>query len=178
MTSGLASDSDKFEIIITLRRAQKFEETGPYKNLSKFTKWYGDVPGARSTRDGDTGNEDNSSFARFFKLDKYAMFSFAMTSGLASDSDKFEIIITRRRAQKFEETGPYKNLPKFTKWYGDVPGHGVPETVTPAMRTTAVLLGFLNLTMTPAMRTTAVLLGFLNLTNMPCSVLPLVKTPG
>ena len=33
------------------------------------TKWYDDVPGARSTRDGDTGNEDNSSFARFFKLD-------------------------------------------------------------------------------------------------------------
>ena len=26
----------------------------------------------RSTRDGDTGSEDNSSFARFFKLDKYA----------------------------------------------------------------------------------------------------------
>ena len=25
------------------------------------TKWYDDVPGARSTRDGDTGNEDNSS---------------------------------------------------------------------------------------------------------------------
>ena len=65
------------------------------------TKWYDDVPGARSTRDGDTGNEDNSSFARFFKLDKYAMFSFAMTSGLASDSDKFKIIITLRRAQKF-----------------------------------------------------------------------------
>ena len=51
------------------------------------TKWYDDVPGAWSTRDGDPGNEDNSSFARFFKLDKYAMFSFAMTSGLASDSD-------------------------------------------------------------------------------------------
>ena len=74
------------------------------------TKWYGDVPGARSTRDGDTGNEDNSSFARFFKLDKYAMFSFAMTSGLASDSDKFKIIITLRRAQKFGDTGPYKNF--------------------------------------------------------------------
>ena len=70
------------------------------------TKWYDDVPGARSTRDGDTGNEDNSSFARFFKLDKYAMFSFAMTSGLASDSDKFKIIITLRRAQKFGDTGP------------------------------------------------------------------------
>ena len=56
----------------------------------------------------------------------------------------------------------------------------VPEMVTPAMRTTAVLLGFLNLTtngtmmcrghgvpemVTPAMRTTAVLLGFLNLTS-------------
>ena len=74
------------------------------------TKWYDDVPGARSTRDGDTGNEDNSSFARFFKLDKYAMFSFAMTSGLASDSDKFKIIITLRRAQKFGDPGPYKNF--------------------------------------------------------------------
>ena len=49
----------------------------------------------------DTGNEDNSSFARFFKLDKYAMLSFSMTSGLASDFDKFKIIITLRRAQKF-----------------------------------------------------------------------------
>ena len=72
------------------------------------TKWYGDVPGARSTRDGDTGNEDNSSFARFFKLDKYAMFSFAMTSGSASDFDKFKIIITLRRVQKFWNTGPFK----------------------------------------------------------------------
>ena len=25
------------------------------------TKWYDDVPGARSTRDGDTGNEEHSS---------------------------------------------------------------------------------------------------------------------
>ena len=74
------------------------------------TKWYDEVPEARSTRDGDTGNEDDSSFARFFKLDKYAMFSFAMTSGLASDSDKFKIIITLRRAQKFGDTGSYKNF--------------------------------------------------------------------
>ena len=28
-------------------------------------------------RDGDTGIEDDSSFAGFFKLDKFAMFSFA-----------------------------------------------------------------------------------------------------
>ena len=34
------------------------------------------------------------------------MFSFAMTNGLASDSDKFEITIALRRAQKFEDTGP------------------------------------------------------------------------
>ena len=80
------------------------------------TKWYDEVPGARSSRDGDTGNEDNSSFehnsslARFFKVDEYAMFSFAMTSGLASDSDKFNIIIMLRRAQKFGDTGPYKNF--------------------------------------------------------------------
>ena len=56
------------------------------------TKWYDDVPGARSTRDGDTGNEYNSSFARVFKL------------------DKFKTIITLRRAQKFGNTGPYKNF--------------------------------------------------------------------
>ena len=44
------------------------------------------------------------------------MFSFAMTS-LASDSDKFKIIIdkfkiiiTLRRAQKFGDSGPYKNF--------------------------------------------------------------------
>ena len=30
------------------------------------------------------------------------MFSFAMTSGLASDSDKLKIIITLRRAQTFQ----------------------------------------------------------------------------
>ena len=158
------------------------------------TKWYGDVPGARSTRDGDTGNEDYSSFARFFKLDKYAMFSFAMTCGLASDSDKFKIIITLRRAQNLEIWDPRKisiraedasfvsgvvvccrchweSRPQegggiaqaWATWpegasapNGTVMcrGHGVPEMVTPAMRTTAVLLGFLNLT------------------NMPCSVLP------
>ena len=48
-----------------------------------------------------------------FKLDKYAMFSFAMTSDLASDSDKFKIIITLHRAQKNGVTRPYKN---FKKW--------------------------------------------------------------
>ena len=77
------------------------------------TKWYDDVTGARSTRDGDTGNEDNSSFVRFFKLDKYAMFSSAMTSGLASDFDKFKIIITLHRAQKFEDARPYKKFRFF-----------------------------------------------------------------
>ena len=55
----------------------------------------------RSTRDGDTGNEDDSSFAGF------AMLSFAMTSGLASDSDKFKLAIALRRAQQFGDTGPY-----------------------------------------------------------------------
>ena len=38
------------------------------------------------------------------------MFSFAMTSGLASDSDKFKIIITLRQAQKFGDSGPYTNF--------------------------------------------------------------------
>ena len=38
------------------------------------------------------------------------MFSFAMTSGLASDSDKFKIIITLRRVQKVGDSGPYKNF--------------------------------------------------------------------
>ena len=89
------------------------------------------------------------------------MFSFAMTSGLASDSDKFKIIITLRRAQKFGDTGPYKNfdskkisipngtvmclkstVPVLGTLWGRFLGTfwGVPEMVTPAMRTTAVLL--------------------------------------
>ena len=38
------------------------------------TKWYDDVPVARSTRDGDTGNEDIISFAWVLKLDKYVQF--------------------------------------------------------------------------------------------------------
>ena len=71
---------------------------------------YSDVPGARSTRDGDTGNEDNSSFAQFFKLDKYAMFSFAMTCGLASNSDKFKIIINAALGAKIWR---YGTLQKF-----------------------------------------------------------------
>ena len=49
-------------------------------------------------------------FSWVFKLDKYAMFSFAMTSGLARDSDKFKITLTLRRARKFGDTGPYKNF--------------------------------------------------------------------
>ena len=53
------------------------------------TKWYSEVPGARSTRDGDTGNEDNSNFAGFLNLTN-AMFSFAMTSSVAGD--KFKMV--------------------------------------------------------------------------------------
>ena len=138
MTSGLTSVSDNLKIIITLHRAQEFRDTGPYKNLICCllsvplgaqasarrwdclglgnvarrcfgTKWYGDVPGARSTRDGDTGNEDNSSFAWFIELDKYVMFSSAMTSGLAIDSDEMKNIKTPRQAPEFRNTRPYKN---------------------------------------------------------------------
>ena len=60
---------------------------------------------------------NHSSFARFFKFFKLVQFSFvqfhvhyAMTSGFASDSDKFKIIKTLRRAQKYRDTGPYKNF--------------------------------------------------------------------
>ena len=41
------------------------------------------------------------------------MFSFAMKSVLASDSDKFKIILTLRRVQKFADTGPYTNFDFF-----------------------------------------------------------------
>ena len=41
------------------------------------------------------------------------MFSFAMTSGLASDSDKFKIIITLRRAQKFGDMRTLQNFDFF-----------------------------------------------------------------
>ena len=33
-----------------------------------LTKWYSDALEARNTRDGDTGNEDDSSFAGFLNL--------------------------------------------------------------------------------------------------------------
>ena len=56
------------------------------------------------------------------------MFSFAMTSGLASVFDKFKILITLRRAQKFGDTGPCKNFdflfnplkPEFFKILGKI----------------------------------------------------------
>ena len=116
------------------------------------------------------------------------MFSFAMTSGLASVSDKFKIIITLRRAQVGLQVGlgldcrwdcrwvraedapfvsgvvvscrcHWESRPQegggiaqaWTTWSegasapnGTVKcrGHGVPEMVTPASRTTAVLLVF------------------------------------
>ena len=38
------------------------------------------------------------------------MFSFVMTSGLKSDSDKLEITITLRQAREFGDTEPHKNL--------------------------------------------------------------------
>ena len=52
-------------------------------------------------------------FCCFFKLDKNATFSFVMTPGLASDSDKFMIIIMLCRVHKFGDTGLYKNLDFF-----------------------------------------------------------------
>ena len=84
------------------------------------------------------------------------MFSLAMTSGSASDSDEFKIITTLRRAQKFGDTRPFKNFFFFEKkaWAAwsegasapngtlKVHGHEVPEMVTPASRTTTVLLDF------------------------------------
>ena len=43
-------------------------------------------------------------------MNKYVMFSFATTIGLASDSGMFKIIITLRRARTFGDTGPYSNF--------------------------------------------------------------------
>ena len=51
------------------------------------TKWYDDVPGARSIRDLTTAMGTTAVWLGFLNLRN--MFSFAMTSGLASDSDKF-----------------------------------------------------------------------------------------
>ena len=61
MTSGLVSDSDEFKIITTLRRAQKFGDTRPYKNFiisekRLWTTWSGGVSAQNGTmkcrRDG------------------------------------------------------------------------------------------------------------------------------
>ena len=61
-----------------LRKEVGLLRPGPRASWARCfrTKWYNDVPGAWSTRDGDTGNEDNSSFAQFFKLDKAVLLGF------------------------------------------------------------------------------------------------------
>ena len=63
------------------------------------------------------------------------MFSFAMTSGLASDFDKFKIIITLRRAQKFGDTGPYKNF--------DSKKISIPNGTVMCLKSTVPVLGTL-----------------------------------
>ena len=54
-------------VVGAIRRAGFRKEVGllrpgPRGPRSFGAKWYGDVQGARSTRDGDTRNEDDSSF--------------------------------------------------------------------------------------------------------------------
>ena len=63
------------------------------------TKWYGDVPGHGVPKMVTPAMRTTA-----------VLFSSTMTSGLASDSDKFKIIITLQRAQKFGDTEPYKNF--------------------------------------------------------------------
>ena len=106
-----------------LRKEVGLLRPGPRGPKVLRQKWYNDVPGARSTRDGDTGNEDNSSFARCFKLDKYAMFSFALTSGLASDFDKsyamFSFALTSGLASDFDKFKIITTLRRAKIWrYG------------------------------------------------------------
>ena len=208
MTSGLASDSDKFKINITLRRALKFRDTEDASFVSGVVvccrcHWEsrpqegGGIAQAWATWPEGASAPNGTMMCRghgvpemvtpamrttavllgFLNLTKYAMFSFAMTSGLANDSDKFKINITLRRALKFRDTEDasfvsgvvvccrclWESRPQegggiaqaWATWPegASAPngtmmcrGHGVPEMVTPAMRTTAVLLGFLNLT--------------------------------
>ena len=173
MTSGLASDSDKFKIITTLCRAQKFRDTRPYKNLfflkkKPWTTWP-EGASAPSCTVKVRGHEvpemvrpasRTTAVLLDFPLDKYSMFSFAMTSGLASDSDKFGIVTTLRRAQKFGDTRPCENL--FfsekndlnqvirrcfgTKWYGEVPGARSTRDGDTGKKDDSSLAGFLNLT--------------------------------
>ena len=49
-------------------------------------------------------------FLLVFKLVKYAMFSYAMTSDLTSDSDKFKIFIALPQVQNYGDLPSYKNL--------------------------------------------------------------------
>ena len=51
----------------------------------------------KGTRDGDTGNKDDSSIACFLNL-------------TIMPSDKFKMIIALNQAQKYGDREPYKNL--------------------------------------------------------------------
>ena len=80
------------------------------------TKWYSDVPGHGVPEMVTSAMRTTVVLLIFFNLTiSFAILpvlqiSFAMTSGLASDSDKFKIIITLCWAQKFGDTRPYKNF--------------------------------------------------------------------
>ena len=108
-----------YKFIITLRRAQKFGDSGPYKNYSgPYKKDASFVSGVVVCCRGHWESRPQEG------------------GGIA---------------QAWATWPEGASAPNGTMMCH---GHGVPEMVTPAMRTTAVLLGFLNLT------------------NMPCSVLP------
>ena len=129
MTSGLASDSDKFKIIITLRRAQKFGDSGPYKN---FDFLY------------------NPLMTKVFIYFYFIYFIYLLESIFREYFREYfifrESILGRAGLRK--EVGLLRPGPRgpkvlrhqMVRWCAG--GTEYPKMVTPAMRTTAVLLGF------------------------------------
>ena len=85
------------------------------------------MPGARSARNSDTGNEDDISFARLSNLNGTVNMLGARSTRDNDTGNKDDISFAR-----------------LSNLNGTVMcrGHGVPEMVTPAMRTTSVMLVF------------------------------------
>ena len=106
MRKTLRSSLALLSFVGAIGRAGLTKEVGLLRPGCFGTEWYGDVPGAWSTRDGDTGNEDNSSFLNLTNMPcLFLPWQVAWQVIL--------IIITLRQALQFGDTGPYKNFDFF-----------------------------------------------------------------
>ena len=144
MTSSLASNSDKFKITITLRRARKFGDTGPHKYshflFNPLKPEFLFIIQTAFSWNSVIRYHTKCEISPKCHLDRAEDASFV--SGVV-------VFCRCDRESRPQEGGGIAQAWKTWSEGDSAPngtvkcrGHGVPEIVTPASRTTAVLLGF------------------------------------